>query len=255
MTQQATFTPIVNLPFLYVNNATIAYGSNTTLTVAAGQVRDSTDTQDLTLSSSTTINAAVNGINGLDTGALGNNKCYAVFIIADPTGVQVTGTILSLSATAPLLPFGYGLFRRIGWVFTDGSSHFLKFYQIGSGGSSSRTYYYDSPVSVLSGGSSATFAAVSLVNAVPLINGVAVFLNASYTPAVAGNTTSIRPTGSSAAANASPVILSGVVVSKAQDFAAIKTVALVSSSLPSIDYVVQSSDALSLSVAGFEDFL
>ncbi len=254
MTQQATFDPIVNLPASYVNNATIAYGSNTTLTVAPGQVRDSTNVNDLVLSASTTVNAAVNGINGLDTGSLAANKCYAVFIIADPTGVQVTGTIISLSATAPTLPFGYGLFRRIGWILTDASSHFLKFYQLGSGASNVRTYYYDSPVSVLSGGASATFAAVSLVNGVPAMN-AAIFLNAAYTPAVAGNAASIRPTGSSVAANASPVILTGDVIAKAQDFSAIKTVALLATGVPSIDYVVQSSDALSLSVAGFEDFL
>lgn len=249
------FTPIVNQPSLYINNATLAYASTTTLSVKAGQVRDSTNTYDLILSADKTINAATNGIQGLDTGALAANKFYAVFIVSDPTGTQLTGTIMSLSATAPLLPFGYSLIRRIGWVVTDGSSHIINFYQVGSGSSSSRTYYYDSPISVLSGGASATFAAVSLVNAVPAVDRVGIFLNAAYTPAVAANAASLRPTGSSVAANAAPVIITGDVAAKVQDFAPIKMVALLSAGVPSIDYVVQSSDALSLSVAAFEDFL
>jgi len=54
---------------LYVNGMSIAWTSNTSLTVAAGQCRDSSNETDILVSASTVINtSAANGLNALDTG-------------------------------------------------------------------------------------------------------------------------------------------------------------------------------------------
>lgn len=70
---------------------------------------------------STTINAAVTGINGLDTGALANNTWYYVYLIH--TGAVSAG-LLSTSATAPTMPAGYTFKYRIGAFRTGGAATF-----------------------------------------------------------------------------------------------------------------------------------
>src|SRR5580692_3582295 len=92
--------PIINQPFLYVNGLLVSNDAttpNTVLDIAAGQCRDSNNVIDMILgdflnegygtdNSSTSLNAAVNGLNGLDTGSLAASTMYAVYIIADSSG-------------------------------------------------------------------------------------------------------------------------------------------------------------------------
>lgn len=248
--------PVVNLPFLYFTGFQLAWGSNTTLTVASGQCRDSANVYDMSVSTaSTTINAATNGLNGLDTGSLAASTFYYVYVIGDATGFKPTGFILSTNApsTGPLLPSGYSIFRRAGQVKTDGSSHFLLFYQTGT--KAERTYYYDTPISVLSAGTSATFLAVSLAAAVTAVNVLPVYLRASYTPNAAGNAFSLRPTGSSVSAANAPVVISAEVMSQAQKYAPIKIIPQTATGNLSIDYVVNASDSLTLGVVGYDDYV
>lgn len=254
MTQQ--LIPIVNLPNLYADNCQVSWASATTLSVAAGQVRDSTNIYDIALSEAITLDGAVNGVNGLDTGALAANTWYAVFVIYDPTNANPPKTLLSTSATAPLMPslYGttYGAFRRIGWVKTDGSEEFLKFYCIGKG--KERFYQWDVPISILSGGSSATFAAVNASVGAPK-QVAPIYLNIAYTPTTAASVASIRPTGSTAAALSCPIELKSTVNAVAVKDSMVKILPLLSSGNASIDYIVTASDALSLTVAAFEDYL
>lgn len=79
---------------------------------------------------SVTINALVNGANGLDTGALANNTWYYKFLIGKPDGT-IAG-LLSMSATAPAMPTGYTMVKRVGAVRTDGSAHFKLVIQRGN---------------------------------------------------------------------------------------------------------------------------
>src|SRR5271166_3374895 len=95
---------IVFSPNLYANQMVLAYGSATTLTVTAGQVRDSLNVADLITTATLTINCALNGYNGLDTGALANSTMYYLFAIGDSSLTHPTGFIVSLSSTTPLLP-------------------------------------------------------------------------------------------------------------------------------------------------------
>jgi hypothetical protein len=168
--------PVVNAGLLYVNNLSVTAGALdagtglfcTTLLIGSGQARDSTDVNDITLSAGVTLNTAASGVvNGLDTGALAATTKYAVYAIGDSTGYQASGSLLSLSFTAPQLPFGYDMFRRIGTVLSNaGATGILSFNQRGNG--SSRNTYYSVPLATLiAAGASATFAAVTLTTWVP----------------------------------------------------------------------------------------
>lgn len=267
MTQQTTsgFVPqssfFAGFPALYINNCQVSRAGNTTLTIQSGQVRDSTNTIDMFLGFypddsastpvATTLNAAVNGVNGLDTGTFAATKLYHVFVIADATNNLVTGTLLSLSATAPTLPFGYSNFRKIGSWAVDGSTHFYIAYQVGASGGRAMTY--DAPVSVLSGGAATSLTAVSLANVVPAVNNTPIRLNAAYTPNTAGNTAVLAPGASTSTTN---VVLSGVVAAKAQDFGPFEMLSQLITGVPNVLYqVANGSDALSLSVQGYVESL
>lgn len=77
-----------------------------------------------------TIDAGTTGVNGLDTGALGASKLYYYYAIANAS-TGAAGGLLSLSASAPTMPSGYTHKRLLGVAYTDGSSHFLEFSQVG----------------------------------------------------------------------------------------------------------------------------
>jgi hypothetical protein len=111
----------------------MAWVSTTSFSVATGFVGDSTFADTLALRSSLTKTTSAWAVGtsagGLDTGTIAANTWYAVHLIKRPdTGV--VDVLFSLSDTAPTLPANYTLFRRIGWVLTNGSSQFVKFFQI-----------------------------------------------------------------------------------------------------------------------------
>jgi hypothetical protein len=71
---------------------------------------------------------ASNGANALDTGSVAVNTWYSAWVIYNPTTATVAA-LLSLSAASPLLPSGYTYKMRVGWMLTDGSSHFYRLFQ------------------------------------------------------------------------------------------------------------------------------
>ncbi len=93
---------------------------------------DNTTSMQLSVASSKTSAswAAGSGNGALDSGSIANNTWYHVHLIKRPdTGV--VDVLISLSATAPVMPTAHTLFRRIGSLKTDGSAHFLGFTQTG----------------------------------------------------------------------------------------------------------------------------
>lgn len=91
-------------------------GSSATLTVAAGYAADSTNVKLMRLASplaKTTSSWVAGNGGGLDTGTAVNGNWYHWFVIYNPT-TDTTDVLFSLSPTAPTLPSGYTLFRRIG---------------------------------------------------------------------------------------------------------------------------------------------
>ena len=144
----AGWTPYTPLVPAYLNGLTI----NTTLGnalfgVAAGIAADGTNVAMMTLSSAytkTTGTWAVGSGNGaLDTGTIAVNSSYGVFEMQRlDTGVV---DIIIAKGTAgvppnPVLPSGYTLTRRIGYIMTDGSANIIPVIQHGD-----RFQYFTTP--------------------------------------------------------------------------------------------------------------
>lgn len=241
-------TPIVNAGLLYINGLNMTWVSTTTLTVGAGAARNSTDVNDITLGATVTNTSTTVGVNGVDLAAAAASSLYAVYVIGDSNGYKATASLLSLSATAPSLPFGYNMFRRIGYVLTDGSSHYLAFWQYGTG--QARKMYYDVGISVLSGGSSTSYASIDMSAAVP-VEACEVLGLATYTANSATNVAHFIPYGSGAT---NGVVQFGYGVAAAQ-VGMITIPTQLNGSKPECQYKVASSDALTLLVAGYTDVL
>jgi hypothetical protein len=240
---------IVNKPFMYVNGLNVAWASNTTLTLALGICRDSTNVFDMTLAAAATINAAIVGANGIDTGTFAASKCYAVHVIGDSSGFSATKGLISLSQTAPVLPTGYDIFRRVGWAFSDGSTHFLLVNVSGAG--STKIYAYDEPVSALSGGTSATFADVALTEKVPAVDNLPVKLQLDLTPNAANDAAYVRSGGSSAT---NGIVMYGSVAAKksSQEMTVISKLV---TAAPTVTYKVTASGSLNALITSFTDSL
>ena len=107
------------------------------INITAGEARDSTDAQDITLASEITkqIDSAWSvgdDAGGMDTGSVGNTTHYFVWLIKrSDTGV--VDALFSTSFSSPTMPTNYDYKRLVGWVLTDGSSNILGFRSIGDG--------------------------------------------------------------------------------------------------------------------------
>ena len=243
------YQQIQTFPFLYINGFTTSWTSTTTLTIAPGLARDALDVFDIQSGAPLVLNSAHVGVNGIDTGALANNTWYAIYAIGDYTFYQLTACLLSTSFSNPVMPFGYTSLRRIGYALTDGSAHFVKFYMTGNG--SDKYIQWDVPITILSAGSSTTFAPVNgAVGAPPVAQKI--FLNTSFTPAATTDVASIRPTGSTAAAGSCPIEIQSNVISVPLRSAMVN---VLTGALASIDYEVASGDALTLTIAAYVDSL
>lgn len=116
-----------------------------------------------------TADITVAGAGGLDTGVEAIDTWYAVYVIADTSGVNPVDALLSVSFTTPTLPAGYDIFFRLGAVRNDGASDFLEFLQ--TNGERNRHHLWVNETltttQVLAGGSALVFALVSLAAFVP----------------------------------------------------------------------------------------
>jgi hypothetical protein len=241
----------------YKNGFTVAVATTTTLSVSAGSLINSNNLSNAFTTTALVMNAAVVGANGIDVGALTANKMYAVHIIWNSlksdtslasNSLSTPAVLLSLSATAPVLPVGYDSFRRIGWAVTDGSSLFRNLYASGSG--NRVEYSFDTPVSVLSAGAATTQTSVSLDQLVPAIANTPIKLAAAFTPGAASRTLTVYPSGST---GTSQEIVTGQVTSVVVT-QRLFTNAVLISGVPKFDYKVSNAgDAATIYIAGFVD--
>lgn len=242
-------TPIVNAGIKYVNGLDIAKTAAKIISMAPGAARDGTNTNDIILDSSISINGANVGANGVDVAAIIASTMYAVYVIGDSTNFKPTAGLLALaSATSPNLPGGYDMYRRIGWVLTDGSANILQFWQYGEG--QERMYYYDVGISELSGGSSTTFAAIDLATSVPPM-ATQVLFDITFTPDGATEVAEFLPFGSSAT---NGFVRFGTGVAGAQ-VGSIMVPCQLDTGVPKVQYKVASGDTLTLLTTGFKDFM
>ncbi len=185
----AISTPITNARQYYINGLKLTWLTTTTMSVSAGKCSNSTNENDITVglplnvaatqtgvepvddgTGAVTINTAVTGAAGLDTGAMANNTFYAVYAIGDSYGNNAGSALISANLTSPLLPSGYDMSFRIGFIKSDGSAHILPFRQDGSG--LDRWMWYDAPIATsVTAGASATYAPVDCSASLPAAAG------------------------------------------------------------------------------------
>lgn len=116
--------PVGAVQSVFKNLTASASGTSSNVLVSADEIAlESSGNGYITARTvSLTINSASSGANGLDTGTLGSNAWYSVWIIYNPTTVTVAG-LISASATAPTLPSGYTFQARVGWIRTDSTAN------------------------------------------------------------------------------------------------------------------------------------
>lgn len=254
--------PIVNLPNLYLNGLLLSNDAttpNTKLDVAAGICRDSNNLIDINLgnylnqsgigtaNAATIINFAVNGINGLDTGAIAASTIYYIFVIADSSNKNVPGALASLSASAPTLPFGYDSIRLIGCCKTDGSSHILVYYA--SGSAEVKYFQWDAPiaVTVTDSGTSATYSAMDLSVGVPASHFGKVAIKYKWTNNAPADALNFTPAGATGDFETVLGIAAGV--AQEDNFVVLP---LVSSSVPKLSYKTSAGTLNNVWVQAFE---
>jgi hypothetical protein len=190
------------------------------------------------------------GANGVDVAVAVLSSFYAVYVIGDSTGYKATASLLSLSATAPSLPFGYDMFRRVGYILTDASVHVLNFWQYGH--SQERDMWYDTAIATPAITTSATYVSQSLAAGIPPSLVCEAYLKVDYTANSATNICTMAPYGSTASVG---MIVFGYGVAAAQQGMVTVPTAL-NSTAPSITHKeTSSSDALVILVAGYQDSL
>ncbi len=248
MFSSATDTQIVNSGVKYINDLQISRTSNTALSIAPGLCRDSTNTFDIPVANALTLTASSLGVNGLDTGTFSASKMYNVYVIFDFTWTNPPASLLSLSTTAPVLPFGYSAFRRIGAWGSDASTHFYLGYY--NGNESERNFFYDAILATpLTAGTQTSFTAVNLVNLVPALDNLIVSFYPNFTANAAADTAAFRPTGSSST-NGQHIMTASVAGSAAHTDQKVSLLTKLATGNPSIDYKV-SAGSLALSIEGF----
>lgn len=233
----------------FINGLQMAYASATSITIAAGNASDSTGINEIVLAATATINTAAHGLNGLDTGAMANDTHYAVYVVADSTNKFPAGAMLSVAANAiPYLPFGYDMFRRIGYVLTNGSAQILEFTQRKNG--INRDMWYANAIATnITAGASTTFAAVTASAAVPA-GAKEVFLQAVLTADAGATRTAALRDGASAST------LGQVFMSSPASTVTTASLVCPCGVSGDIDYLVSNaSAAIALNVSGYVDAL
>ncbi len=243
------------VPWQYANGLKISNNAttpNTKLDIAVGSILDSTGNFQIITDSVLVINAATNGLNGLDTGTFAASKVYAVYLVADPVTQQDTGAVITLASnSAPLLPFGYSAYALVGYIVSDSSVHFLLGYWT-AGNSPRRTFVFDAPqATAVTAGNATSYTAVSLLAWVPPVENTPVSMAYAFTPGAASRVLNLTP--GNATGNAVTItgqVTSVVISANAEVFAR------VTSAVPEVDYkVTNSGDAVALNVAGYDFFI
>lgn len=248
-------TPIKNGSPKYCWGLKLTWQDADTLQVNAGAARNSSNVNDIVLDSAVDIDRNASGAGGLDTGTIAESSTYAVYIIGDSTGYQETAGMLSLDAEQPLLPYNYDMYRRIGWVLTDGSADLEHMYYSGDG--TARDVWYKDGVSVIAGASSDSWARESIAAGVPAIGAdlvVKFYASIHLIPNTAGNRMEFRLFGS--AATSTEFAIAGDAAAIDTAHMATMPCLLNSSSVAEVEYQVSNAaDVGGLWVLGFQDLL
>lgn len=260
MVQQIQNDPIVQMPLLNIYGLIPSRASETTLQISAGQCKDASNNIDMGIGSAfppvsqrsavsapITLNAAVNGANGLDASSLAASKMYAIYLIGDSTYRKNVASLLSLASNSvPTMPLGYDSYRIIGYWATNGSSQFILGYYQGVG--NNRQFIYDAPVATaITAGNATTYTAIDLSAIVPPVNNTLTNVLTVLTPNAATSITALQ-----GAASTGDSISVKAQVASVPLYSYNNVMAQLASGAPKINYKTSSaSDSVAVSVVGF----
>lgn len=204
------FIPLENAGTKYINGLRLTNDGTTPdeiVNIASGAARSSSNNNDIELDAAVDVNNTLSGAGGLDDGSVAADTLYAVYLIGDSSKYNATAGLLSLASNAtPSLPFGYDMYRRVGYVLTDATSDFLLFDQRGN--SADRTMWYRQAVATdITAGASAAYAAVDSSGSTPS-QATQVLYRCTFTPTGANDELHLR-SGDSAVAGDSQAVASG----------------------------------------------
>lgn len=238
-----------------------------TITITAGTCTDSSAHNYIFSSSTLTIDAAIAGAGGLDTGTLAASTLYAILVIdssialaqglSNSTGVVQGMLTLASTETTPTLGtkiingtlYGYDEFRVVGYALTDGSADFLP--GVWSGTGIEREFQFAEQLAVLAAGAQTSFTTVDIDNAVPrqiIPDGARVGLNYAFTPASDSDTFALLTYGITST-NGMQIFSGPEASAVAQAVTWIPTG--LNSGVPAIQYKV-SAGTLGLNVFGYQ---
>src|SRR3990167_2279059 len=238
-------------PWQYCNGLQIsndATAPDTIVNISAGETMDSTSVYQLVSAASIAVDVSTAGLNGLDTGTFAASTVYAIHLVADQVNGNAIGAMASLSRTAPLLPFGYSVFKLIGYIVSDGDADIL----LGdwtAGNSCYRQFMYDAPIATaVTAGAATTDTAVSLAAFVPAVSLTPVWIKFAMTGAAASRTLTLKTFGAVGDQYQATTQVTAVVL---RDTALILSEA--NSGAQSIEYLWSAGggDAVAINVAGY----
>ncbi len=150
----------------YFTGIGIEVTSTTLATIATGlSCRDTTDKFNISTSAAITLNIAGSvGALGLDQGSEGSSTWYAIVVIADSTGVVAESAVLVAASDYPasiVLPSGYDIYRRVGWVYNSSGSDFLLGKQDGG------RFGFDDEITLETAFDNASFTSIPCTDAAP----------------------------------------------------------------------------------------
>lgn len=154
---------VSSFPSLYKKDLGTQRQTTTSVRILPGECRSDDDTFDMTLSAAVDADITSSGAGGLDTGTAASNTWFYIWLIYNPT-TTTYAAMLSLSSTAPTMPSGYTLKRRVGttkWRTVD----LIKFRTIMLG--STAYVQFDEFWAILSAASSTIWVTLSAASYVP----------------------------------------------------------------------------------------
>ena len=189
--------PIIQLPNLYINGLVAEVDTTTynTINVSAGIARDSQNVMDITVGSANVqnqttpapliISCTALGAGGVDVLPMVASSLYSVYVIADSRYYLPVSAIISLDPVAPIMPFGYDSYRKVGYAWSNNATSFYANFI--SGTSNDRFFYSDQQYQVLTAGASAVLDFIPLTGIVPSIKNTKVSLICDFNAAAAGD--------------------------------------------------------------------
>lgn len=251
--------PVKNLVSVPVYGLEVSKASATTLNIAAGRCRDSSNKMDIsvgsgyetlqgsTVSAPLTVDSGVVGANGLDAGALAADKIYAVYVIGDSRGYNLPAGLMSLASnSSPTMPSGYDALRLVGYAVTTTGPAFLDMYQIGKG--HSRELVFDAPqATAITAGASTSYAAVDLSAFVPPVENIPVSIVSDFTANAAADILNLQGFNSTGDA---VTVVAQVAGGTAHLWSNDMVLSQLDTATPKVNYKV-SAGAVALKVAGF----